>query len=134
MSVIWWVLGLVLITLVVGVLVGFFVYRPRAQKRVTAATQAIAAELHGRPAEMIAPAQCRDAEIRDPGSVKGLGVLAMTDQAVLFCAGERVVILARDGLTASAAGTTLQLRATTPAAQLTLTTPDADVWAQRLAS
>ena len=98
MSWVWVVLGALLIALVASVLFGFFFWRPRAQKRVTQATQMLAEELHGRPPLLIAPAQCRSADFRDASSLPGLGVLALTEQAVLYSSGERVVIMARDGL------------------------------------
>lgn len=134
MSVLWLVLGVVLIILVASVLFGFFVYRPRAKRQVTAATQAIAEELHGRPPLMIAPAQCRKADLRDPQEVTGLGVIAVTEQAVLFSAGQRVVILSRDGLTARASGTTVELESQTPVAFMALTMPDAQALADLLAA
>jgi hypothetical protein len=133
MSVVWIVLGVLLVALVGSVLFGFFYWRPRAQKRVTTATAELAKELHGRPPLMIGPAQCRSAQIRDGGSLPGLGVLALTEQAVLYSSGQRVVILARDGLQVQAKGTTLELVSTVPEGRLVLTLPDTAPWAQALA-
>ena len=95
MSWLWVILGALLIALVVSVLFGFFYWRPRAQKRVTRATELLAQELHGRPPLLIGPAQCRKAEFRDAGSLPGLGVLALTEQAVLYASDQRVVIMSR---------------------------------------
>ena len=133
MSWIWVVLGALLIALVTSVLIGFFYWRPRAQKRVTAASQALAEELHGRPPLLIAPAQCLKADLRDAASLPGLGVLALTEQAVLYSTGERVVILARDGLQVRSNGTNLEFASQTPQGRLVLTLPDPAPWMQALA-
>lgn len=132
MSLVWVVLGVLLIALVSSVLFGFFYWRPRAQKRVTTATEALAAELHGRPPLLLAPAQCRKAELRDAGSLPGLGVLALTDQAVLYSSGHRVVVLARDGLQTRAKGTTLEFVSQTPPGRLVVTLPDPAPWTAEL--
>lgn len=132
MSWIWVVLGALLIALVVSVLVGFFYWRPRAQKRVSSATEALAAELHGRPPLLIAPAQCRKAELRDGSSLTGLGVLALTEQGVLFSSGQRVVVLSRDGLVVRSKGTTLEFVSQTPQGRLVLTLPDPAPWTAAL--
>lgn len=124
MSILWLILGGALLILVASVLFGFFVYRPRAKQTVTKATEAIATELHGRPPLLIAPAQCRKAQMRDADSVRGLGVIAVTEQAVLFSTGQRVAILARDGLHATGSGTTVELQSQTPPATMVLTMPD----------
>ena len=133
MSWVWVVLGAVLIALVGSVLFGFFYWRPRAQKRVTGATQAIAQELHGRPPLLIAPAQCRKADVRDGESLPGLGVLALTEQAVLYSSGERVLVLSRDGLRCEVDGTNLQFFSEIPPGRLLVTLPDTDPWRQHLA-
>lgn len=130
---IWFVLGAVLIVLVLVVLFSFFIWRPRARDQVTQATEALAQELHGRPPILLAPAQCSRAEIRDAEQVKGLGVVALTEQAVLFARGERVVILSRDGLRARGSGTSLELASQTPPGTLVLTMPDIAPWQQALA-
>ncbi len=133
MSWIWVILGALLIALVGSVLFGFFYWRPRAQKRVTAATEALAEELHGRPPLLIAPAQCRKADLRDASSLPGLGVLALTEQAVLYSSGQRVVILARDGLQVQHKGTTLEFTSQTPQGRIVVTLPDPAPWVQALA-
>lgn len=134
MSWVWVVLGALLIALVVSVLFGFFYWRPRAQKRVTAATQALAEELHGRPPLLIAPAQCRSADLRDGVSLKGLGVLALTEQALLYSSGDRVVILAREGLRLDGKGTTLEFASQVPAGRLVVQLPDPGPWRQALSA
>jgi hypothetical protein len=131
---IWLVLGVLLVVLVVSVLVGFFYWRPRAQKRVTAATEALAAELYGRPPLLIAPAQCRTADLRDADSLPGLGVLALTEQAVLYSSGQRVVILAREGLQVQAKGNNLEFVSQTPPGRLVVTLPDPAPWSAALAA
>jgi hypothetical protein len=133
MSWIWIVLGALLIAVVVSVLFGFFVWRPRARQRVTQATEALAQELHGRPPLLIAPAQCRKAEIRDGGSLPGLGVLALTEQAVLYSSGQRVVILPRDGMSFQSSGNNLEFVTQVPEAHLVVTLPDTSPWRQALA-
>lgn len=134
MSWVWVVLGALLIAVVISVLFGFFYWRPRAQKRVTAATQAISRELHGRPPELIAPAQCRTAEIRDGAALTGLGVLALTEQAVLYSSGERVVVLSREGLTVEGKGTTLDFQSQVPPGRLLITLPDPAPWLAHLSA
>ena len=132
MSWVWLVLGALLIALLASVLFGFFVWRPRAQNRVTLATQALAGELHGHQPLLLAPAQCRKAEVRDGGSLPGLGVLALTEQAVLYSSGERVVILAREGLTLQHKGSTLEFVSQVPQARLVVTLPDTAPWVAAL--
>lgn len=132
MSWIWFVLGALLVVGVLSVLVAFFVWRPRARNAVASATEAIAQELHGRPPLLIAPAQCRAADVRDGDSLKGLGVLALTEQAVLFALGERVVILVREGMEVEASGTSLDITAKTPPGTIKLTMPDTSQWAAHL--
>lgn len=132
MSWVWIGLGIVLLALVASVLFGFFYWRPRAQKRVTKATQALAGELHGRQPLMMAPAQCRSADLRDAETLPGLGVLALTEQAVLYSSGDRVVILQRDGLQVHSKGTNLELVSTVPPGRLVLTLPDPTPWRDQL--
>lgn len=125
MTWLWACLGLILIIVVGAVLYGFFVARPRAQQRVTAATQAIAAELHGRQPQLLVPAQCRTASVREADQVRGLGVLAVTDQAVLFGSGTgRVVLMSRDGLQVDQVGSGLVITGTEPAQEVTLAMAD----------
>lgn len=134
MSWIWMVLGVLLLVVVASALFGFFYWRPRAQRRVTAASKALAQELHGRPPLLIAPAQCRSADVRDGESLPGLGVLALTEQAVLYSSGERVVILQREGLTLTAKGTNLEFVSTVPPARLVVTLPDTAPWREHLSA
>lgn len=131
MSWVWVVLGALLIALVASVLFGFFVWRPRAQKRVTRATEMLAEELHGRPPLLIGPAQCRTAEFRDAGSLPGLGVLALTEQAVLYSSGERVVIMSREGLQLGGQGKNLEFVSQVPPGRLVVTLPDPAIWRAR---
>jgi hypothetical protein len=78
---------------------------------------------------LIAPAQCRSAEVRDADSLPGLGVLALTEQAVLYSSGQRVVVLQRDGLSLSTKGSSLEFVSTVPPARLVVTLPDTAAWA-----
>lgn len=132
MSWIWMVLGVLLLVVVVSALFGFFYWRPRAQRRVTAASKALAEELHGRPPLLITPAQCRSADVREGESLPGLGVLALTEQAVVYSSGERVVILQREGLTLTAKGTNLEFVSSVPPARLVVTLPDPAPWREHL--
>jgi hypothetical protein len=125
---VWLVLGIVLVALTASVLFGFFYWRPRARRQVTGATEALARELHGRPPLLIAPAQCRRADVRDGSSLRGLGVLALTDEAVLYSSGERVVVLQRDGVRASTRGRRLELTSTVPAGSMVLAVADPGPW------
>ncbi|HRY09888.1 MAG TPA: hypothetical protein P5544_07940 [Candidatus Nanopelagicales bacterium] len=134
MSWLWVILGALLIALVVSVLFGFFYWRPRAQKRVTRATELLAQELHGRPPLLIGPAQCRKAEFRDAGSLPGLGVLALTEQAVLYASDQRVVIMSREDLQVSGKGRNLEFESHVPPGRLVVTLPDPSVWRSALAA
>ena len=134
MSWVWIVLGALLIALVASVLFGFYYWRPRAQKRVTTATQLLTGELHGRAPLLLAPAQCRSADVRDGAQIKGLGVLALTEQAVLYASDERVVILSREGLQVLAKGNSLEFVSHVPPGRLTVTLPNTAVWRDALAA
>ena len=133
MSTLWFVLGVVLIALVGSVLFGFFYWRPRAQKRVKAATEALAEELHGRPPLLIAPAQCKKANVRDADSLPGLGVLALTEQALLYSSGQRVVVMSREGLQVVPKGRNLEFQSQVPQGSLVVTLPDQSPWTAALA-
>lgn len=133
MSVVWLILGIVLVVLVVSVLFGFFYWRPRAQRRVTAATHALVSELHGTPPLLMAPAQCKKAEVRDAGSLPGLGVLALTEQALLYSSGERVVVMSREGLAVTTKGRNLEIVSQVPQGSLVVTLPDPAPWTAALA-
>jgi hypothetical protein len=132
MSTVWLILGILLILLVGSVIFGFFYWRPQAQKRVTAATEAIAAELHGRPPLLLAPAQCKEADVRDAASLPGLGVLALTDQALLYSSGERVVVMSREGLQVQTKGRNLEFVSQVPQGRLVVTLPDPAPWSAAL--
>lgn len=132
MSTVWLLLGVLLIIVVGSVLFGFFYWRPRAQNRVKAATEALAQELHGRPPLLLAPAQCKSADVRDAGSLPGLGVLALTEQAVLYSSGERVVVLSREGLQVQAKGRSLEFVSQLPQGRLVVTLPDPGPWSAAL--
>lgn len=133
MSIVWFVLGVLLVALVGSVLFGFFYWRPRAQKRVKVATEALAQELHGRPPVLIAPAQCKKANVRDSASLPGLGVLALTEEALLFSSGERVVVMSRDGLEVLSKGRNLEFVSRVPQGSLVVTLPDPSPWTAALA-
>jgi hypothetical protein len=132
MSVFWFVLGVLLIALVGSVLFGFFFWRPRAQKRVKSATEALAQELHGRPPLLIAPAQCKKATLRDAASLPGLGVLALTEQALLYSSGQRVVVMSREGLQVLNKGRNLEFVSQVPQGSLMVTLPDPSPWTAAL--
>ena len=82
----------------------------------------------GRPPLLIAPAQCRSADFRDASSLPGLGVLALTEQAVFYSSGERVVIMSREGLHLQGKGNNLDFVSQVPSGRLVVTLPDPDVW------
>lgn len=133
MSWVWVVLGALLIALVASVLFGFFFWRPRAQKRVTRASELLAQELHGRLPLLVGPAQCRKADFRDASSLPGLGVLALTEQAVLYASDERVVIMTREDLHLSVRGRNLEFVSQVPPGRLVVTLPEPGVWQAALA-
>lgn len=87
MTVIWAVLGALLITAVFAVLVVFFFVRPALAKKINVAAKALSSELYGRPPLISSAASCEGST--DPGrsALTGIGVIALTEQALVFVAG-----------------------------------------------
>lgn len=65
----------------------FFVIRPRLAKRMAAASEGLSKELMGRQPLMYGVAQFEGSTDPDRAGFKGVGALAVTDQAIVFVSG-----------------------------------------------
>lgn len=94
----WTILGAILITLVLAMCITFFVVRPMLARKVSKGAQGLARELHGQPPLMSTAASCEGCSDPDRLAVKGIGALALTEQAVVFVSGdgEHSLIIPRD--------------------------------------
>lgn len=88
MSVVWLILGVVLVTVVLSLCIVYFVVRPRLVKRVEAGALRLGQELHGREPVRSGPASCEGVGDPDKSRILGIGALGVTDQAVVFAQGE----------------------------------------------
>ncbi len=113
MTVVWIVLGAVLIGLVAVVCYGFFVIRPRMRSQVEHASEGLARELHGRQPLLSAAASCSPVDGFDKDGLAGVGALAMTDEAVVFVNGTSQVslVIARSSITEASPASKAQNRA-----------------------
>ncbi|TXH40821.1 MAG: hypothetical protein E6Q90_13045 [Actinobacteria bacterium] len=100
---IWLVLGVLLIAILCTVLYAFFVLRPRTTKQVTASLQVLVRETHGVAAELLAPATCLATSAPSRQDLRGLGVLGVTAQGLVFAAADpdRSMLVARDSILAA---------------------------------
>lgn len=88
MSLVWLILGVILITVVLSITIVYFVVRPRVMKRVETGALVLGQELHGREPLRSGPANCEGVNDPDRLNLKGLGALGLTDQALVFGQGE----------------------------------------------
>lgn len=88
MSWIWILLGALLIAVVFSVCIGFFVVRPRLAKKINAGARGLAKELHGRPPLLSGAAACEGSSDPARFGLQGLGALGLTEQALVFVAGQ----------------------------------------------
>ena len=70
--------------------------------------------------------------MRDAESLPGLGVLALTEQALLYSSGERVVVMSREGLRVTSQGRNLEFVSEVPPGRLVVTLPDPQPWSAAL--
>lgn len=111
MTVVWTILGALLITVVLAFCITFFIVRPRLAKKVNAGAKEVAKELHGRPPLKSTAASCEGCSDPDRISLKGVGVIALTEQAVVFAAGANgsSVIIPRSKVTEVGPATSVEL-------------------------
>lgn len=111
MTVVWTILGTILITVVLAFCITFFIVRPRLARKVNIGATGLAKELHGRPPLMSTAASCEGCSDPDRGGLKGVGAIALTEQAVVFVAGSTSdsVIIPRDKVGEVGPATTLDI-------------------------
>lgn len=88
MSLVWLILGVILITVVLSISIVYFIVRPRVMKRVETGALVLGQELHGRDPLRSSPANCEGVSDPDRLNLKGIGALGLTDQALVFAQGE----------------------------------------------
>lgn len=105
----WIVLGVLLIAVVGVVLYTFFVVRPRSVGQLKASAELLARETHGRKPILLVPAKCEAISAADKESLLGVGVLALTEQGVVFAAADpdRTLIVPRSAVTQAGTDHTL---------------------------
>lgn len=93
MSWVWVVLGALLITVVAAVCVVFFIVRPIVARRVNSAMELLGRELHGRQPLRYSAVRCEACTRAAGPDLRGLGALALTDQAFVFAVGEAASLI-----------------------------------------
>lgn len=111
MTVIWTILGAILITVVLAFCITFFIVRPMLAKKVNAGAASVARELHGRQPLLSTAASCEGCSDPDRSGLKGVGVIALTEQGVVFASGgtEQTVIIPRNKVTETGPATSLEI-------------------------
>lgn len=111
MTVVWTVLGAILITVVLAFCITFFLVRPMLARKVNTGVAGLAKELHGRPPLMSTAASCEGCSDPDRSGLKGVGAIALTEQAVVFVSGStsQSVIIPREKVTEAGPATNLEI-------------------------
>ncbi len=111
MTVIWTILGAILITIVLAFCITFFIVRPILARKVNAGAAGVARELHGRQPLLSTAASCEGCSNPDRGGLKGVGVIALTEQALVFASGDndQTVIIPRSKVTEAGPATSVEL-------------------------
>lgn len=111
MTVVWTILGALLITAVLAFCITFFIVRPKLAKKVNEGAQQVAKELHGRPPLKSTAASCEGCSDPDRATLKGIGVIALTEQAVVFATNieGRSVVIPRNKVIEAGPGTSVEL-------------------------
>ncbi|MDQ1248672.1 MAG: hypothetical protein QG597_3045 [Actinomycetota bacterium] len=114
---VWIVLGVLLVVIVAAVLYTFFVVRPRSVSQLKASAELLARETHGRKPILLVPAKCEAISAAAKESLLGVGVMALTEQGVVFAAAnpDRTLIVPRSAI--DQAGTDRELQGATVAAK-----------------
>lgn len=130
---VWIVLGVLLVAIVTVVLYTFFVARPRSVGQLKASTELLARETHGRKPLLLVPAKCDAITAADRERLLGVGVLALTEQGVVFAAAnpDRTLIVPRSaiiyaGTDRTLAGATVTAKSSIPMLIMRWRTPAAD--------
>jgi hypothetical protein len=138
MTVVWTILGALLITAVLAFCITFFIVRPRLARKVNDGAQQVAKELHGRRPLKSTAASCEGCSDPDRVALKGIGVIALTEQAVVFATDieGRSVVIPRDRVIEAGPGTSVELLGRTvkrPRPMLVITWQDGRDLTQRIA-
>jgi hypothetical protein len=114
---VWIVLGVLLVVIVAVVLYTFFVVRPRSVGQLKASAELLVRETHGRKPLLLVPAKCEAISTAAKESLRGVGVLALTEHGVVFAAAnpDRTLIVPLSGILE--AGTAKSLQGATAAAK-----------------
>mgnify|MGYP000867249507 FL=1 len=110
MTYVWAVLGVILIGLLASIGWAFFVVRPRLARQVQASVAVVARELHGQQPLSIVPAKCEGITDERRADLVGVGTLALTEEGVVFGAGnpDRSLIIARNSITSASVARQLE--------------------------
>ncbi len=111
MTLVWTILGAMLVAVVLVFCITFFIVRPKLAKKVNAGAKEVAKELHGRPPLKLTPASCEGCSDPDRARLKGVGVIALTEQAVVFGSGANgsTVVIPRSKVTEVGPARTLEI-------------------------
>lgn len=111
MALIWTILGGILIAVVLAVCITYFVVRPILARKVSKGAEGLARELHGQPPLMSTAASCEGCSDPDRLAVKGIGALALTEQALVFVSGdgEHALIIPRDRIVEIGPATSVEI-------------------------
>ncbi len=101
MVVLWTILGALLITVVLAFGITYFIVRPRLARKVNAGAEVLSRELHGRLPLLSSAASCEGCTDPDRFGLKGIGAIALTEQALVFVAGstQDTVVIPREAVT-----------------------------------
>ncbi len=101
MTLVWAILGGLLISVVASVCLVYFVVRPLMMRRVKTGTAGLVLQLHGREPLLSGAASCTGTSDDRSAALKGLGALALTEYALVFVSGSTStpLIVARDTIT-----------------------------------
>ena len=87
MTLVWAILGGLLISVVASCCIVFFIVRPLVMRRIRTGATGLSKELHGREPLLSAPASCNGTSDDRSAALKGLGALALTEYALVFVSG-----------------------------------------------
>ena len=111
MNFVWTILGAILITLVLAMCITFFIVRPILARKVSKGALGLARELHGQPPLISTAASCEGVSDPDRMGLKGIGALALTEQAVVFVSGdgEHTLVIPRDKIDEAGPATSVEI-------------------------
>ena len=111
MTLVWTILGAILITVVLAFCITFSIVRPRLAKKVNAGATEVAKELHGRQPLKSTAASCEGCSDPDRMALKGVGVIALSEQALVFGSGANgtTVVIPRSKVTEVGPATSIEI-------------------------